>query len=73
MYQQIIDTIFSKTPILFLGSALILMFFVGVPAANHDAMISIISGFLGLLTGRALSQPTPSKPDATPPAQDPQP
>lgn len=70
--QQIIETVFAKLPVVFLGAALILMFFVAVPVSNHDAVISVISGFLGLLTGRAMTTPTPtttsttvSTPDAT--------
>ena len=37
-------------PILILGLTLLLLFFIEIPARNHDVAIAIVSGFLGFLT-----------------------
>lgn len=43
-----------------LAGALIVMLFTSVPAANHDPVTIVISGFLGYLTGRNASKSTPA-------------
>ena len=62
--QAIIDTIFTKLPVVFLGIALLLMFFEKVPSEDHDMMIAIISGLLGIVTGRSTA-PNPSTTTST--------
>lgn len=67
--RSTVELVLVKAPILFLGVMMIAMLFFKVPQDNHDEVLSIVSGFLGLLTGRALT-PDPEKPPAqkvTPP------
>ena len=59
-WAAILASVKDLLPAVALSVGLCLLVFFAVPAANHDPVLSIISGMLGFLTGRATS---PAKTD----------